>query len=96
MAAVKPAAPMSAPPPDEDDDRAEKKPRSLVWKVIAITTGTTLIILGIAGLALPILQGWLMIFAGLAVLSPYSRRARRITSFLKEKLRIHRKQERGR
>lgn len=31
--------------------------------------GWTLLLLGIVGLVLPVLQGWLMIFAGAAVLS---------------------------
>ena len=61
------------------------------WKIVSITIGSLLILLGIAGLFLPILQGWLMIFAGLALLSPHSVRARRLLTWLKEKLRFHRK-----
>lgn len=93
MEAVKTASPMSVPPPEEHEDPKKKKPKSLILKVIAITSGSALILFGIAGLFLPILQGWLMIIAGLAVLSPYSRRARRIMNFLKEKLRIRKKDE---
>lgn len=89
------ASPLSAPPPDDHRETGEKKPKSLVVKVIAITSGSALILFGIAGLFLPILQGWLMIIAGLAVLSPYSRRARRIMNYLKEKLRIRKKGQGG-
>ena len=64
---------------------------SLAWKIASISAGSALIVLGIVGLFLPILQGWLMIFAGLAVLSPHSRAARTIMRKLKEKLGIHHK-----
>jgi uncharacterized membrane protein YbaN (DUF454 family) len=36
--------------------------------MVRIVLGITLLVLGIAGLILPILQGWLMIFAALAIL----------------------------
>ena len=73
-----------------------KHPRlRMFWKILSISFGWTLILLGILGLFLPILQGWLMIFAGLAVLSPHSQRARRIMKTLKEKLRIHRRPHEG-
>ncbi len=55
----------------------------LAWKILTISFGVTLILAGIAGIFLPVLQGWLLIFAGLAVLSPHSRRARTILSSLK-------------
>jgi hypothetical protein len=64
---------------------------SLAWKIASISAGSALIVLGIVGLFLPILQGWLMIFAGLAVLSPHSRAARTVMRKLKEKLGIHHK-----
>lgn len=63
----------------------------LFWKIVAISVGSSLILLGIAGLFLPILQGWLMIFAGLALLGPHSRWARQIMAWLKEKLHLHRR-----
>jgi len=61
---------------------------SLAWKIITISFGVSLVLLGILGLFLPVLQGWLMIFGGLAVLSPHSRKARWVLRTLKEKLRI--------
>jgi len=59
---------------------------SLAWKIITISFGVSLVLLGILGLFLPVLQGWLMIFGGLAVLSPHSRKARWVLKTLKEKL----------
>ena len=60
----------------------------LFWKILSISAGSILILLGIAGLFLPILQGWLMILAGLALLSPHSKCAHAIMTWLKTKLRI--------
>jgi uncharacterized membrane protein YbaN (DUF454 family) len=37
-------------------------------KFVAGLTGTLLVLVGIAGLVLPVLPGWLLIIAGLAVL----------------------------
>ena len=62
------------------------KPVSLLWKGFTITLGGLLILIGIIGLFLPGLQGILTILAGLAMLSPHSRRARWILKTLKEKL----------
>ncbi len=39
-----------------------------LWRMVRITLGLLLLLGGIAGLVLPILQGWLMIFAALAIL----------------------------
>lgn len=67
----------------------KKHPKlSLFWKIVSISSGSLLILLGIVGLFLPILQGWLMIFAGLALLSPHSKWAHSIMTWLKAKLRI--------
>jgi uncharacterized protein YqgC (DUF456 family) len=41
-----------------------------VLSILRIVAGSILLLLGIAGLFLPILQGWLMIFAGLLLLFP--------------------------
>jgi uncharacterized protein YqgC (DUF456 family) len=47
--------------------------------------GLTLLAVGVAGLVLPILQGWVFILAGLAVLSSHSVWARTALDWLKEK-----------
>ena len=42
--------------------------KGALWRMVRITLGLLLLLGGIAGLVLPILQGWLMIFAALAIL----------------------------
>lgn len=70
----------------------KKHPKlSLFWKIVSITGGTALILLGIVGLFLPILQGWLMILGGLALLSPHSKWAHAIMTWLKAKLKMKRR-----
>ncbi len=64
--------PGSAPPPGE---RARRRFRP--WRALRIASGFLLLALGVIGLFLPILQGVLMILAGLAVLGkdlPWSRK----------------------
>ncbi len=56
-------------------------PHPLVRKIVRygrIPLGIFLILLGIAGLFLPVIQGWLTIFAGIVVLAPDSRLAKAI------------------
>ncbi len=60
-----------------------ERPVSLVWKSISIALGSILLLVGIAGLVLPGLQGILIILAGLALLSPHSRWARQIMQRVK-------------
>lgn len=45
-------------------------------KIVDWVVGLTLLALGFVGLFLPVLQGWLFILAGLAVLSSHSRWAK--------------------
>jgi uncharacterized protein YqgC (DUF456 family) len=47
--------------------------------------GLTLLAIGVAGLVLPILQGWVFILAGRAVLSSHSVWARTALDWLKQK-----------
>jgi uncharacterized protein YqgC (DUF456 family) len=49
--------------------------------------GISLLVLGLVGLVLPVLQGVLLILAGLAVLSSHSALARRIQEALKSGIR---------
>ena len=58
----------------------------LFWKIVSISLGSLLILLGIVAGFVPILQGWLLILAGLALLSPHSRWAHAIMTWLKAKL----------
>ena len=55
-------------------------------KIFDWILGVSLLLLGIAGLVLPGLQGILLILAGLAVLSSHSPLARRIQGALKSRL----------
>ena len=72
-----------------DAGHRRKHPKlSLFWKIASISGGTVLILLGIVGLFLPILQGWLMILAGLALLSPHSKWAHSIMTWLKARLKF--------
>jgi uncharacterized membrane protein YbaN (DUF454 family) len=52
--------------------------------VIRLTLGWTLLVLGIIGLFLPVLQGVLFILSGLALLSTHSQWARRILERIRE------------
>jgi uncharacterized membrane protein YbaN (DUF454 family) len=45
--------------------------------------GLTLILIGIVGAFVPLLQGWIFVLAGLAVLSSHSRWARAVLNTLK-------------
>jgi uncharacterized protein YqgC (DUF456 family) len=48
----------------------EKSKTRKIIRIAEITGGTILIVLGIVGLILPILQGFLFIFAGIILLFP--------------------------
>jgi uncharacterized protein len=52
--------------------------RKLLWRILRLTAGWSLIAVGIVGLFLPILQGILFIASGLAVLSTESRWAKQL------------------
>lgn len=56
---------------------------SRVRKIVDWAVGLGLIAAGIVGGLLPVLQGWLLILAGLAVLSSHSRWARAIMDRVK-------------
>jgi hypothetical protein len=59
------------------------KPRSMAWRVFRLVAGWTLLAVGVVGLFLPVLQGFLFILSGLAVLSTESPWARRLLHKLK-------------
>jgi uncharacterized membrane protein YbaN (DUF454 family) len=56
--------------------------RSSARTIFDWVAGIFLILLGIVGLFLPVLQGVLFILAGLALLSSHSERARRLRDWL--------------
>jgi uncharacterized membrane protein YbaN (DUF454 family) len=54
-------------------------------KILEITGGVCLILIGIAGLILPIMPGWVFIIPGLAVLSRHFDWAKRMVAWAKQK-----------
>jgi hypothetical protein len=73
--------------------------RSAARRIAVLVLGWVLVLLGIAGLALPFLQGILLILLGLLVLSRESAWARRQTERLRRRFpnadaRLHRARER--
>ena len=68
---------------------------SLAFRIAAFVVGLLLILLGIVGLFLPFLQGFLLIFLGLSVMSLVSERAARVLRGFKDRLRGWRHGRRG-
>jgi len=58
-----------------------------VLRAVRLASGVLLIVLGIVGLFLPILQGILFIVLGLALLGLDLRRLRRLRTYLAERVR---------
>ncbi|MBD3330783.1 hypothetical protein GF354_04615 [Candidatus Peregrinibacteria bacterium] len=56
----------------------------MIKRVIKTSLGTIILILGIIGLAVPILQGWLMIILGILLIAP--ERGKKITDWIKSKI----------
>jgi uncharacterized membrane protein YbaN (DUF454 family) len=46
-----------------------RRPDAIVLKLVRMTLGTTLVAVGLAGLFIPVMPGWLLIIPGLAVLA---------------------------
>jgi uncharacterized membrane protein YbaN (DUF454 family) len=57
---------------------------------LRLSVGAGLLVLGVVGLFLPVLQGWLFILAGLSVMAPESPAAHRAMEWVKARL-PHRK-----
>ncbi len=69
--------------------------RSILVRAAVAIFGAVLLLLGVAGLALPFLPGWVLIFAGLAVLAGEFVWARRLLDGVRERVdRVRRPQER--
>lgn len=64
---------------------APRKPAHPVWRMTKVVVGIALLGLGVVGLFLPILQGVLFLFLGLALLSTESRRVRGVMVRLKRR-----------
>lgn len=61
-------------------------PADYTWKDIArIALGLAMVVLGIAGLIFPILNGTLFLIISAFLLAPYSRRVRRLLAYAERK-----------
>ena len=54
-------------------------------KAVRITTGIGLVLLGIAGIVLPIMPGWVFLIPGLVILADYFPPVRRLVDWAKRK-----------
>lgn len=59
--------------------------KSHAKKVLRIAAGIGLILIGIVGLILPVMPGWVFIIPGLVILSEHFEWAKRLTDWLKNK-----------
>ena len=72
-------SPAPAPPPDLEEAKRRRRLRlSLGTRVLTFAVGWALLLVGVAGLALPGIQGILTILIGIAVLSLASETAYRL------------------
>ena len=55
-------------------------------KILKIASGIGLILIGIVGLILPIMPGWVFIVPGLVILAEYFHPIRRLVDWAKDKL----------
>lgn len=74
--------------------RVERRARGGVWRLVRIACGFLLLALGVVGLFLPVLQGVLLLLAGLAVLGRDLPWARSVTDRLTNALRRRQKRPR--
>ena len=63
---------------------------SHVQRVIRTALGIALVVLGITGLILPIMPGWIFLIPGLVILSDYFPGIRRLLDWAKEKAKLAR------
>ena len=52
-------------------------------KVLRIASGTVLVVIGIVGLILPVMPGWIFLIPGLVILGEYFPPAKRLVDWLK-------------
>jgi uncharacterized membrane protein YbaN (DUF454 family) len=57
-----------------------------VERVVRIVGGSVLLLIGFIGGFIPVLQGWIFVIAGLTLLAPESKRARRALDWAKAKV----------
>ncbi|HJQ94842.1 MAG TPA: PGPGW domain-containing protein [Acidimicrobiia bacterium] len=69
---------MQTRPALPDEELIERVRRPLLIRIGAVMSGTVLVLAGIIGLLLPVVPGWLLIIAGLAILATEFVWARRL------------------
>ena len=72
---------MTTGSPANTPPKEKTSTRKLVWRLVRLSAGWALLALGIIGLFLPFLQGFLFIASGLALLSPDLPWAKRLLEY---------------
>ena len=54
-------------------------------RIFRLVAGSILLIIGVIGGFIPVLQGWVFILLGLSIIAPESERARRLLEWAKKK-----------
>ena len=80
-----PAAPLKAEPTGAD----ARIVSSTLKKIIRVSAGVGLVVLGIIGLVLPIMPGWVFLIPGLLILSDHFPGVKRLVDWAKKKARQH-------
>lgn len=63
-----------------------RRPDAIVLKLVRMTLGTTLVAVGLAGLFIPVMPGWLLIVPGLALLARDFAWAERLHQTIKHRI----------
>lgn len=67
-----------------------------VWRAIRLVSGILLLIAGLIGGLLPIIQGWVFVIPALLLLAPESRLVRRIVVKMRTRLKLRRRRRKAR
>ena len=65
----------------------ETRMRRQAVRVIRLSAGGVLLLVGVLGGFVPVFQGWLLVLAGLTVMAPESRRARSLLDWVRSRVR---------
>jgi len=58
-------------------------------KILRLSTGILMVVLGVLGLILPIMPGWVFLIPGLIILADYFPPIRRLVNWAKAKAQAH-------
>jgi uncharacterized membrane protein YbaN (DUF454 family) len=65
-----------------------------VWRVVRLVSGILLLIAGLIGGLLPVIQGWMFLVPALLLLAPESRLVRKLVVRMRTKLKLRRTRRR--